>query len=437
LRRTTMGKPPSNSPATLSPLFQTDATYLITGGLGDLGMIVAQWMAARGARNIVLMGRRGPSAESKARIDEMQKAGTEAVVFQGDVSVQADVERLLSMIAVFMPPLRGVIHAAGTWKGGVLLQQNWESMREVMAPKVQGAWNIHELTRSMPLDFFVSFSSGAAVLGAAGLGDYAAANCFLDVLANYRHAEGLPGSSINWGPWADLGMVRSVTSMDTKRWSEHGMGLIPPKLALEALEAVIRQGTAQVSILPVDWIQLQSGLPSLANSRLVRELVIAAARVEKTTETVPAKKTLAAELLLISDPAERQRIVTATLQAEAARVLRLPVSKLEVNRRLNQLGMDSLMALELKNRMQAEWEVAIPLATILSGPPVTELAAILMAKLDDHSADVKRASTNDQLAIEHEEAQELLRRLPDLSDDDIDSILGRMLSNKAGRDGQR
>jgi NAD(P)-dependent dehydrogenase (short-subunit alcohol dehydrogenase family)/aryl carrier-like protein len=433
LRRTTMGMPASGSSASFPLLLKPDATYLITGGLGDLGLKVADRMAARGARNIILMGRRSPSVEAKARIDEMHQAGTEAVVFQGDVSVRTDVERLVSMIEISMPPLRGVIHAAGTWKGGILLQQTWESMLEVLAPKVQGAWNLHDLTRSMPLDFFVSFSSGAAILGAAGLGDYAAANSFLDALAHSRRAEGLPGSSINWGPWADLGMVLDVTSVDTRRWSEHGMSFIPPNLALDALEAVIQQGTTQVSVLPIDWIQLQSGLPSLANSRFVRELVIGGAKLEKP----PARKTLAAELLLTSDPLERQRILTATLQAEAARVLRLPVAKLEVNRHLNQLGMDSLMALELKNRMQAEWGMAVPLATILSGPPITELAAILLAKLDSHSAVADSASSSGSHIIASEEAQELLRKLPDLSDDDVDSILIRIMHNEGGPDGQR
>jgi aryl carrier-like protein len=162
-------------------------------------------------------------------------------------------------------------------------------------------------------------------------------------------------------------------------------------------------------------------------------LVIGGAKLEKT----PARKTLAAELLLTSDPLERQRILTATLQAEAARVLRLPVAKLEVNRHLNQLGMDSLMALELKNRMQAEWGMAVPLATILSGPPITELAAILLAKLDSHSAVADSASSSGSHTIESEEAQELLRKLPDLSDDDVDSILIRIMHNEGGPDGQR
>lgn len=440
LRRTTVGKPPLPA-AALPAFFKPDATYLISGGLGDLGMKVAQWMAVRGARHLVLMGRRAASDQVSERLNAMRKAGTNVVVFQGDVALREDVERLLSMIQVSMPALRGLIHAAGTWKGGVLLQQDWESFAEVLAPKVQGAWNLHELTRSMQLDFFVSFSSGASVLGAAGLGDYASANSFLDALAHYRHAEGLPGSSINWGPWADLGMVRSVTSMDTSRWSEHGMSSIPPELALHAVEEVIRQGTTQISVLPINWVKLQSGIPSLANSRFVRDLVAGAAKPEKPTDST-LEKILPGELRRISDPAEQRRILTNKLQAEAARVLRLPVSKMDVNRSLNQYGMDSLMALELKNRMQAAWGMAVPLATILSGPPVTKLVAFLMEKLEDHSADPELATTaassqssgRDEAAIDSQKAQELLRKLPELSDDDVDAILGKMAS---GNDAER
>ena len=229
-----------SGPRPFSSGFRQDGTYLITGGLGDLGMRVARWMAHAGAGHT---GADGPPCG--VRPSRGAAAGTaspaEVLLYEGDVARREDVAALLSQIQATMPPLRGIIHAAGVWEGGVLLQQDWNRFFEVLAPKVQGAWNLHELTQSLALDFFVSFSSGASVLGAAGLGDYASANSFLDALAHYRQAKGLPGSSINWGPWAGLGMVRSVTDLDSQRWSEHGMGLIPPELALYALAQVIRQ----------------------------------------------------------------------------------------------------------------------------------------------------------------------------------------------------
>jgi NAD(P)-dependent dehydrogenase (short-subunit alcohol dehydrogenase family) len=186
-------------------VFRPDATYLITGGFGDLGMYVAQWMARTGARHLVLMGRRGASAGASEKIEEMRNAGVEVVLYQGDVSQRNHVAALLAKIDASMPPLRGIIHAAGVWEGGVLLQQDWKRFAGVLAPKVQGAWNLHELTLSKALDFFVCFSSGASVLGAAGLGDYAAANAFLDALAHCRQAMGLKAASINWGSMGRTG----------------------------------------------------------------------------------------------------------------------------------------------------------------------------------------------------------------------------------------
>jgi acyl carrier protein len=334
-----------------------------------------------------------------------------------------------------MPPLRGIIHAAGVWEGGVLLQQDWNRFFEVLAPKVQGAWNLHELTQSLALDFFVSFSSGASVLGAAGLGDYASANSFLDALAHYRQAKGLPGSSINWGPWAGLGMVRSVTDLDSQRWSEHGMGLIPPELALYALAQVIRQDTPQISVLPINWVKLRSGIPALAESTFIRELAVEGAKPEPESAAKPANKTLIAELLLVKDPVEQRQILAGKLQGQAARVLRLPLPTLDVNRPLNQFGLDSLMALELRNRMQAEWGIAIPLATILGGPSILQLATLAIAKLDGVAAHADRvppdegsfASGRAADTIAKQEAQEILRKLPELSDDDVDSILRRLV----------
>ncbi|HEY9226744.1 MAG TPA: SDR family NAD(P)-dependent oxidoreductase, partial [Gemmatimonadaceae bacterium] len=186
---------------------RADATYLVTGGLGGLGLLVARSLAADGARHLVLMGRRAPSATAQATIDQLVASGVQVVVATADVAQAADVQRVIAQIATTLPPLRGIVHAAGVVEDAMLADQDAGRFSRVLAPKVAGTWNLHTLTREFPLDFFVLFSSGAALLGSPGQGNYAAANLFLDALAHQRHAHGLPALSINWGSWAEVGMA--------------------------------------------------------------------------------------------------------------------------------------------------------------------------------------------------------------------------------------
>ena len=162
-------------------------------------------MAEQGARHLVLMGRGEASASAQEKLDALRAAGTEVIVARGDVTKADDVAAVLGSIAESMPPLRGVVHAAGIADDAIVQRLDEPKLRKVMAPKVQGAWNLHTLTRDAELDFFVLFSSAAALLAPPGGANYAAANAFLDALAWHRRAEGRPALSVNWGPWAELG----------------------------------------------------------------------------------------------------------------------------------------------------------------------------------------------------------------------------------------
>ena len=152
-----------------------------------------------------------------------------------------------------MPPLAGIVHAAGVKDDGALAQQTWARFAAVLAPKVSGAWNLHEQTRDLPLDFFVLFSSAASVLGSGGQTNYSAANAFLDALAHHRRASGLPGLSINWGPWAEGGMATSLDQRGRRRWEDAGVSLIAPEQGVDVLDLVVPGRSAQVAVLPVDW----------------------------------------------------------------------------------------------------------------------------------------------------------------------------------------
>src|SRR5690606_12066890 len=187
--------------------WRADSTYLVTGGLGGLGLKFAQWIVEQGGRHLVLMGRSGASEEALPVLAQLEAMGAQIVVARMDVTDYNALADMIGHIQNEMPPLRGVIHCAAVLDDGLLLQQNAERFERVMTPKVRGAWNLHQLTKDLPLDCFVVFSSLAAMPGTAGQGNYAAANAFMDALIHYRTTLGLPGLSINWGAWAEIGLA--------------------------------------------------------------------------------------------------------------------------------------------------------------------------------------------------------------------------------------
>ena len=217
-----------------------DGSYLITGGLRGLGLLVAQWMSERGARHLVLTGRSAASESAAAAIREMEAKGTRVVVARGDVSDRVHLAALFSQFGHSLPPLRGIVHSAGTLDDGVLAQQTWERFEKVMAPKVDGAWHLHTLSQDQPLDFFVLFSSAVSMLGSAGQANHVAACAFEDALAHYRHDLGLPALSINWGPWSDIGAATQTGISHRLRMK--GFQPIEPRQGLRVLEQSAARG---------------------------------------------------------------------------------------------------------------------------------------------------------------------------------------------------
>ncbi|MEZ4619280.1 MAG: SDR family NAD(P)-dependent oxidoreductase [Caldilineaceae bacterium] len=183
---------------------QPNATYLITGGLGDIGLLTAEWLVSQGANHLVLVGRRQPRAAATERLVALREQGVTVTVHQADVTDRSQMAQVLTAIDP-AAPLRGLIHSVGVLDDGVLIQQHWERFAQVLAPKLQGAWHLHDLTQGMRLDFFVLFSSAVGLMGNAGQANHAAANTFLDAFAHYRRAQGQPALSINWGVCPEIG----------------------------------------------------------------------------------------------------------------------------------------------------------------------------------------------------------------------------------------
>ena len=259
----------------LHKAIRTDGTYLITGGCGGLGLEVGLSMANDGAGAIVLVSRSKPSQSALEKITKMEAVGASVVVINSDISIKGNVEGILHQIKRELPPLRGVIHAAGVTEDALISHLDWQSFERVLAPKVAGVWNLHILTQHMPLDFFVLFSAGASIFGSAGQGSYAAANAFLDALAYHRKAMSLPGLSINWGAWGQIGMAARLGKEQINRWASMGIQIIPPEQGILAFNQVLETPAVQVLISPIQWATFFRSLGTTPRMPLMTDIIAA------------------------------------------------------------------------------------------------------------------------------------------------------------------
>ena len=350
------------------------AAYLITGGFGGLGLRTAQWLAERGAKDIYLAGRRDPSAQAYEQIGNLEAAGARIHSVVADISKRQDVEMLFGLIAAASPQLRGIVHAAGTLDNGVLMRQTPERFAAVFAPKVQGGWLLHEFSLQFPLDFFVMFGSAAALLGSAGQSNDAAANAFLDTLSGIRHQQGLPATTIDWGPWSEIGMTSRVKA--PPRSAVLGAGALSPGKGMDLMEQAIESGAPVLAALPIEWgLFLASGSAHPAWP-LVQNLF----------QGMPGQTVATASVALVSllkhAPAEsRLAVIKDYLRVRVASVLMLPSNFVpREDQPLSELGMDSLIALELKNELQSALGAVLP-ATFLFEYPTLGLAATYLDAL--------------------------------------------------------
>ena len=224
-------------------------TYLIAGGLGDLGLLTANWLVEKGAKYLILIGRSKPSEYARQQIDKLEQQNITVKVIQADIADYNSLSRAIKQSP--LPEIAGVIHSAGVLDDGMLVNLDADRMKTVMNPKVLGAWNLHQLTKDIQLNFFILFSSAASLLGSPGQTNHVVANTFLDTLAHYRQAYNLPALSLNWGAWSNIGAAakRQVDrDMNLK-----GIGAISPQAGLEILEKLITQSSPQVGIIPIDW----------------------------------------------------------------------------------------------------------------------------------------------------------------------------------------
>ncbi|MDP9360612.1 MAG: SDR family NAD(P)-dependent oxidoreductase [Acidobacteriota bacterium] len=383
-----------------------DGYVLITGGFGGLGLLVAEWLTNRGARNLVLLGR---SAPSKQAIDRIKALRANVVIEHADV---ADENALRAVLGRLDKPLRGVIHAAGVVDDGVLQRQTWERFARVLAPKVDGAWNLHRLTEHQPLDFFVLFSSAVSLLGATGQANHTAASAFLDALAHARRAKGLPAISINWGGWLGVGAADRPEAEE--RLSKLGMRAIQPEQGLRVMEVLLATDVPQVGVMPIDWTKFQR---NFTTSPFLSEVLSGRTEMHREDRSF-------FERVEAARPADRDSLLEREIQTHVARVLGFrSAHDVDPRQKLFDLGIDSLLAVELKNRLSNAFGANLRSTLVFDFPTVEALKRhlsreVLLLPHDQPAAepiaedvvtddvvtdDVKRMSEQEILAlIDHE-----------------------------------
>jgi acyl transferase domain-containing protein/acyl carrier protein len=411
--------------------FQPASTYLITGGLGGLGLKVAQWLIERGARHLALVGRTAPSAAAQRALDDLRAKGGRILVAQGDVAQEADVARVLDSIRRDMPELRGIIHAAGVLDDATLLTLDADRFHSTLAPKTRGAWNLHSLSRNDGLDFFVLFSSVASLLGLPGQGNYAAANAFLDGLAHYRRSLGKPALSINWGPWSDVGLA-SLKSIRGDRLASRGLESLSPQQGIAALEKFIDKDVAQIAVMSFDWERWQRSNPGTADQPYFD--CLASSSSDGSIERGKRKDGEAdlRDLILAAEAGRRRRsLLENHLQRQVAQVLKLPPPKVSLNRPLKTLGLDSLMSLELRNRLEASLGLKLSATLIWNYPTIELLSSFLDEEMEIQMSDASaphppKLVSKEKSQVRKNEVDQILAEIEELSDEDA----RRLLENK-------
>ena len=401
-----------------------EGSYLITGGFGSLGLEVGKWLAAQGARNLILTGRRGASVSAQAALAELRGSGVQVLEVPADISVTDQVDKLFAQIGEQMPPLRGIFHAAGVLNDGILLQLDRERFASVLAPKVSGAWNLHRATLQAPVDLFVLFSSIAAVLGSPGQANYAAGNAFLDSLARYRQALGMPALSINWGPWSEIGLA---AASDERSGGLRGVASLTPQMGMQAFARLIAQPEPNVAVMPFRLEPWAEAYPKSAASPF-----FSAFRSQAPPQTEAAATSLRASLLAVEPGQRRRALFTTHLQEQAAKVLKSAPSRIDLNKPLKTMGLDSLLALELRARFEKSLGLTLPGTLVWNYPTVSLLAAHLAERMGIQLEEAEPRPTSAppadaspvELGFENpEEMDRLLAEIEGLSEEEIQKTL--------------
>ncbi|MYB56380.1 MAG: SDR family NAD(P)-dependent oxidoreductase [Gemmatimonadetes bacterium] len=376
-----IGKIVVTTPPILKDKLRQDRTYLVTGGLGGIGCAVADWLADRGAGAIALNGRRAPDPEAEEVIRRLRERGVTVQVEIADVTDAAAIDEMMARIDETLPPLGGVIHSVGVLSDGALTNQSWERFETVLWPKVLGAWHLHRATLDRDLDMFVLFSSRVGVMGNPGQANHASANAFLDQLAGHRRAMGLPGQAIAWGAWSEIGEAAEQRERIDQQRSALGGRWFTPQQGIRAFDQLVRQDATTSVVMSMDWSVFEEAVED--RPPFLEDLLSADADDE--ADASASSKDLLSQLRE-APAAAPEDLLVSFLQQEVQAVLRLPTAP-EPTVGFFDLGMDSLMAVELRNRLNRAFadEYVVPNTVVFDYPDIASLARHLVEELGEVS----------------------------------------------------
>lgn len=349
-----------------------DGCYLITGAFGGFGKVIANWLVQCGARHLVLCSRSGAStAEAETFVESLRDRGTEVQIVKADSGSRQDVARLFTEIRSLGQPLRGVFHLAMVIDDAPLAALNLERMKSVIAPKALGAWWLHQGTRDMTLDCFVMFSSVSSIFGNPAQGNYAAANAFLDSLAHHRHALGLPALTINWGVLGGEGYVARNERV-AEFLAKQGISPLSPGEVTSILESSLRAGNAQVAAIRVDWTKWKTFFRGMQSNPLL-ERIFATVDGQETNGTTSDWR----QRIEAASSEEKEAVIAQAVREVIGAVLRVKPDTLRDDQPLTDVGLDSLMGVEIENTLEAAIGVALPPTSLMRARTIGQIATLM------------------------------------------------------------
>jgi acyl transferase domain-containing protein/surfactin synthase thioesterase subunit/acyl carrier protein len=399
-------------------LFRRDGTYLITGGLGSLGLRVAKWMASAGAGHLVLTGRNAGD-KHKPQVAMLEALGAQVTLIKADVSDEVQMGAAFATIDGLPSPLRGILHCAGVLDDGVVAQMEWAKFRKVTDPKIAGAWLLHRLSQGRPLEHFVLFSSILSLTGSAGQVNYAAGNAFLDALGEYRRRRHLPVQVLNWGPWDDGGLATASGDVGRAVWKSRGIEYIPPRSGMQVAEFLMRIQKPAAAIMIADWPRYMQQFAS--PPEFYAEL--AGDGQAQGGDRAARRKELEARRAKATTRDEHRFALLEFVAAEVVDVLGLD-GPLDLEQLTADLGLDSLMAVNLVNRLEALLGRSVKMASVVKGPSVLQLLSELYPELEGPSEPASAALPVQEPLASHARSAGV---------DDLSRWLVKLTSNPAAK----